>query len=222
VRIVAIADTHGRHADLTLPDGDVLVHAGDVCRRGELAEAVEAIAWLRAQPHATKILVAGNHDICLEGDPEAARARCVPGVIYLEDEETRVDGVRFWGSPWQPWYHDWAFNLERGEPLAAKWALIPEGVDVLITHGPPAGLGDRTASGRQGCEDLRARVARVRPRLHVFGHIHEDAGVWTADGVVSANVSVWGRAATVFDLDPATKAVTVVSAPPAWSYNTHP
>ncbi|MCU0866457.1 MAG: metallophosphoesterase, partial [Planctomycetes bacterium] len=109
---------------------------------------------------------------------------------YLEDSEVTVDGVRIWGSPWQPWFYDWAFNLERGPAIAAKWDRIPAGIDVLVTHGPPAGILDRTDQGDAvGCADLLAAVRRVRPKLHVFGHIHEAYGTLEQDGVRFVNAS---------------------------------
>jgi hypothetical protein len=123
---------------------------------------------------------------------------------YLEDAGVELLGLRFWGSTWQPEFNDWAFNLPRGPRLADKWALVPEGLDVLVTHGPPAGFGDHASTaGRQGCADLLARVERVRPRLHLFGHIHEDGGTWSEGGVVFANVTTWEceRAPTVIDID---------------------
>ena len=200
MRIVAIADTHGFTNDLTVPDGDVFVHAGDLCRSGDLGELRDAAAWIAALPHRRKIVVAGNHDWAFVRCPDDARALFD---IYLEDSGVTLDGVRFWGSPWQPAFHDWAFNLPRGAPLAAKWANIPSALDVLITHGPPAGIGDRTpVAGRTGCADLRRRVAEVRPRLHLFGHIHQDGGVWHEHGTVFANVTTWEceRGATVIDV----------------------
>src|SRR5262249_49740326 len=104
------------------------------------------------------------------------------------------------------------FNLPRGAALAGKWALIPTGLDVLITHGPPRGYGDRTSYGpeRQGCADLRARVEVVRPRLHLFGHIHEDGGVWREPHTLYVNCTTWEceRAPTVIDLD--ARGVTVI------------
>lgn len=84
-----------------------------------------------------------------------------------------VEGLRIYGSPWQPEYGNWAFNLDRGAPLKAKWDLIPEGVDILITHGPPKGFGGQTREGDVGCDDLLEAVNRVKPLIHVFGHIHE-------------------------------------------------
>jgi hypothetical protein len=139
------------------------------------------------------------------------------GVIYLQDSEAVVEGVRFWGSPWQPEFHGWAFNLPRGEALAQKWALIPTGIDVLATHGPPYGIGDWTGDSHQGCKELLAAVRRVRPLLHVFGHIHQDGGLWREDGVCFANVTAWEceRGPTVMDLDAASRQVVEVSVPPA-------
>ena len=227
MRLVAVADTHLYHDELTIPDGDVFIHAGDLCRAGTLAELDAAAGWLRSLPHRFKIFVAGNHDWAFQRHPEAARRLLGPDVIYLEDAGVLVEGVRFWGSPWQPAFNDWAFNLPRGRELAEKWALIPEGperLDVLITHGPPEGIGDRTSYGRvrAGCADLRARVLAVRPRLHLFGHIHEDGGAWEVEGTTFVNCTTWEceRAPTVIDVSPAPVSATgsiQVQAPPASS-----
>lgn len=201
-RIVAIADTHNRHAQLTLPMGDVLIHAGDLTGRGSLPE-LEAVAdWLRAQPHPHKVVIAGNHDFALQRNPAAARA-LFHGLTFLEDSEATLAGLRIWGSPWQPWFHDWAFNLHRGAPIDAKWQLIPEGIDVLITHGPPMGFGDQVHGGeRVGCEDLLRHLGRVKPRLQLFGHIHEDRGEWQLGPtrIVNCTTSEGELPATVIDL----------------------
>ena len=216
MRIVAVADTHLFHRELTVPDGDVFVHAGDLCRGGDLEELAIAIAWIATLPHAHKILVAGNHDWAFATDPAAARA-LLGDITYLQDAEATVGGLRFYGSPWQPAFHDWAFNLPRGPALAAVWAKIPDRVDVLITHGPPEGIGDRSpVGGRTGCAELRRRVAETQPRLHLFGHIHQDGGAWRpGDGATTfANVTTWEceRAPTVIDID--ARAVTSIAVPP--------
>lgn len=203
MRIVAVADTHLFHRDLHVPRGDVFIHAGDMCRGGDLAELRASAQWIRSLPHPTKIVVAGNHDWAFVEEPEAAREVLGPDVIYLQDSGCEIDGLRFWGSPWQPAFNDWAFNLPRGRALAEKWALIPEGLDVLVTHGPPEGFGDRSSvGGRQGCADLLARVRVARPRFHLFGHIHEDGGRWTDGGITFVNCTTWEceREATVIDL----------------------
>ena len=176
MRIVCLSDTHGLHARLSVPDGDVLVHAGDFSMNGRPQEIERFDRWLAGLPHRHKIVVAGNHDFLFEHEPKRARAM-LGGAVYLRDELVEVAGLRIWGSPWQPWFHDWAFNLPRGEALAAVWARAPSGVDVLVTHSPPMGVLDRTAWGRRvGCEALREALPRIAPALHVFGHIHEAYG----------------------------------------------
>jgi hypothetical protein len=169
-------------------------------------------------PHRHTIVIAGNHDWCFAREPQAAVAILGEGAVYLQDSEAIIDGVRFWGSPWQPEFNDWAFNLPRGEALAAKWALIPTGSQVLVTHGPPFGIGDCSGDPvRQGCTELRAAVRRIRPLLHLFGHIHQDGGFWREDGICFANVTCWEceRGPTVLDLDVASGQVVAVSVPPA-------
>ena len=203
MRIVAVADTHLFTDDIQIPDGDVFVHAGDMCRGGDFDELDEAAAWIMSLPHRHKVIVAGNHDWLFVHDPPLART-LFADAFYLQDDEVVIDGIRFYGSPWQPEFNDWAFNLPRGVPIAAVWRKIPAGLDVLITHGPPEGFGDRSpVGGRAGCADLRRRIAEVTPRLHLFGHIHQDGGLWHDGSTVLANVTTWEceRPPTVIDLD---------------------
>lgn len=202
VRIVAMADTHGEHDGLQVPDGDVLIHAGDLTQRGTERELREVADFLRALPHRHKLVVAGNHDFLFQRAPAQARA-LFDGLTYLEDGEVTVEGLRVWGSPWQPWFHDWAFNLRRGPAIDAKWQLIPSGIDVLVTHGPPAGLGDRCWDGeRVGCADLLRHVDRVQPQVHLFGHIHEDRGEFRRGDcrVVNCTTAEGSQPVTVLDV----------------------
>lgn len=190
MRIVCLSDTHGLHERLAVPEGDLLIHAGDFTNFGRVAEIERFDRWLGTLPHPHKVVVAGNHDFLFERKPARARA-LITSARYLEDEACEVDGLRLWGSPWQPWFHDWAFNLARGPELASKWALVPDDVDVLVTHGPPAAILDRTHHGQEvGCADLRTALERVRPRLHVFGHIHESSGRVELDGTTFVNASL--------------------------------
>jgi Icc-related predicted phosphoesterase len=219
MRIIAVADTHLYHQDLgALPPGDVLVHAGDLLRGGTLDELAQGAQWLNAQDFAHTILVAGNHDRCFESQRQEAAAMLGPRVTYLQDSATEIMGLKFWGSPWQPAYHNWAFNLPRGDALKAYWSRIPEDIDVLITHGPPAGMGDRSpVPGRGGCVQLMERVQQVQPALHLFGHIHQDGGFWQPEHTAFANVTTWEceRAVTIIDIDPQTRSVQAVQVPAA-------
>jgi len=216
MRIVAVADTHTFESDLgPLPEGDVFVHAGDMLRGGTLDELRGVADWIRALPHRHKVIVAGNHDWCFSRQRSEALA-LLGDAHYLEDSGRSIEGVEFWGSPWQPEYNEWAYNLPRGDALAEKWALIPDSTEVLITHSPPAGVGDRgPVCGRHGCAQLRERVEAAKPALHLFGHIHQDGGAWQDPQSCYANVTTWEceRAPTVIDYDPTTRAVSLVSVP---------
>ena len=187
MRIVCISDTHSRHADLRLPDGDLLIVAGDFTKRGTREQIESFDLWLGILPHRHRVVIAGNHDFAFE---QVAEARSwITNAVYLQDEEVTVEGLRIYGSPWQPRFFDWAFNLDRGPASRAVWRKVPAGVDVLVTHGPPRGILDRTARGEDvGCDDLREEVLeRIRPKLHVFGHIHEAHGELAMDGIRFVN-----------------------------------
>jgi Icc-related predicted phosphoesterase len=185
MRIVAVSDTHNRAEAVAIPDGDVLVHGGDLTMKGTWPEMLQAARWLGAlrERYRAVIAIPGNHDFGAEREPAETRELFESnGVTWLVDEPVTVDGVRFYGSPWQPWFYDWAFNFPRhdgGEAARATWARIPPETDVLITHGPPHGILDETSPGQDhvGCPFLLEAV-RDRPaiRAHVFGHIHEAYG----------------------------------------------
>jgi Icc-related predicted phosphoesterase len=177
-----------------VPPGEVLIHAGDLTDRGTFQEIEDFFNWFGSFPHEAKIVIAGNHDFAFERSGALARALVAPGVRYLEDSGLTIDGLKFWGSPWLPWFSDWAFSLERGGTLAAKRALIPDDVAVLITHGPPFGILDRVGGPDgepTGCEALAARLERLTAlKLHLFGHIHEEHGTLARDGRWFVNASI--------------------------------
>ncbi len=215
VRIVAVADTHLFQDLLEVPDGDIFVHAGDMCGRGSLTELETAADWVYSLPHRFKVIIAGNHDWAFVKKPDKARKLFArKDTTYLQDAGALILGLRFYGSPWQPQFFDWAFNLPRNGPeLTAAWDAIPRNLDVLITHGPPFGYGDRCHDGqRAGCELLLARLAIVTPRLHLYGHIHQDGGTWQVGDTRCVNVttSECRRAATVIDVG---EKITLVDIP---------
>jgi len=202
MRLVFISDTHNKHHKMThpIPDGDVLIHCGDISHRGKF-KAIKAFnKWLGDLPHPHKIMIAGNHDFYFQNEPVHA-PKAITNATYLLDSATTIDGVKFYGSPWSPWFHNWAFNLHRGEPIREKWQLIPEDTDVLITHGPPFGQRDFVplAQKHVGCEELMARVLEIKPRVHAFGHIHEGYGRAQNEHTWFVNASVCdiGRLAPV-------------------------
>lgn len=185
MRLVCISDTHGDHLGLTLPDGDVLIHAGDFCPHGSMSDCTRFFHWLNAQPHQHKICIAGNHDLWLErANDSELQAIIPPDVRYLNDSGTEINGINFWGSPVQPRFFNWAFNRDRGEDIKKHWDLIPENTDVLITHGPAYGYCDKAprnglgawCTEHTGCQDLLEKINEVRPAVHVFGHIHFSYG----------------------------------------------
>lgn len=196
VRIVCISDTHFYHQHLDLPDGDILIHAGDFMGFGDMERHIaEFNDWLGEQPHAHKIVIAGNHDSMFESSPGVAR-ELLTNAIYLENSGVEVEGLRFWGSPVQPTFNDWAFNVDRGNSIRRYWEMIPAETDVLVTHGPPFGVLDQggPTTPHLGCEELAKVVRRVAPKLHIFGHIHGGYGCFGPDnGTTFVNASIVTR-----------------------------
>ena len=175
MRIVCLSDTPLAHerAKIRIPDGDILIHAGDGTIEGTVREFMDFNRWLAHFHHRHKVLIAGNHDRLFEKDPNLARSIVSHAIIYLQDSVVEIEGLRIYGSPWQPEFQNWAFNLPRGPRLREKWNRIPEETDILVTHGPPAGILDQTPHGEHvGCQDLREVVERIQPKVHVFGHVH--------------------------------------------------
>ncbi len=194
MRLVCISDTHSMHLRMPeIPDGDVLIHAGDSLAQGSLENIEELNDWLGTLPHRHKIVVAGNHDWAFQDIPDEARA-ALSNAIYLEDSGVEIDDIRFWGSPWTPMFMNWAFMLDRGEALYQRWQEIPENTDVLITHGPPKGIGDMADMGFKslnvGCLDLLERIDQLALKAHIFGHIHEGYGLYQRGNTRLINASI--------------------------------
>jgi Icc-related predicted phosphoesterase len=175
MKIVAISDMHGYLPHI--PPCDVLCIAGDVCCHGQSPVQRNWLLnhlapWLREVPAQRIVACAGNHDWALIDPPD------LPWEL-LTDRSITIGGLKFHGSPWQPVFGNWAFNA-RPESLTAKFSAIPEDVDVLVTHGPPFGIGDAVApDAHVGSKELSDRVAQLTSlKLHVFGHIHEGRGVY--------------------------------------------
>lgn len=196
-RIVCLSDTHNCNEQIDVPDGDILIHSGDATTIGTIEEIAKFNSWFSNLPHGHKIFVAGNHDWLFEKNNALARTLLDPEITYLQDSSTEIDGLKIYGSPWQPRFFDWAFNLNRGYEMAEKWKLIPDDVDILITHGPPYGILDLVPrqgwDENSGCEELRKKIEEIaaagRLKLHVFGHIHCGYGTHEQFGIKFVNAS---------------------------------
>jgi Icc-related predicted phosphoesterase len=178
-----------------IPEGDVLVVAGDISSIGKKKDIVSFHEFLKQVPCKHKVVIAGNHDWCFENSKRKKAPLWLTGdddsIHYLQDSEVIIDGIKFYGSPWQPEFYNWAFNLHRGKELKEKWNLIPQDTDVLVTHGPPAGILDFDRNWESvGCVDLLDRVLKIKPKVHVFGHLHLGYGTIQKEGIAFVNASV--------------------------------
>lgn len=167
------------HRRVEIPDGDLLIFAGDmsVCRT--LQDVAGFNTFLKSLPHKYKVVIGGNHDHLLASSPDLAR-KLLSDAVYLQDENITIEGIKIHGSPWQPIFNTNAcdaFALPRGRVIRKKWDLIPEDTDILITHSPPAGIMDEDGGVSHGCTDLLHAVQRIAPVFHIFGHIHNYNGM---------------------------------------------
>lgn len=181
--ILHLSDTHGKHRELTdMPPADVLVHSGDFTLAGGDMEALDFIEWLCDLPYKHKIFIAGNHDDCmldasLEGLPD--------DVHYLCDSGITIDGISFYGVPMFVGFFDGELReIEHFEK-------IPDGVDVLITHRPPLGIMDSIDDNlHYGSSILLDKVSHIKPKMHLFGHVHDSYGTMNWKGITFSNAGV--------------------------------
>lgn len=204
--ITFISDTHNKHyqIDSFLPGGDILIHAGDISSIGTAEEVKVFCKWFEEQSKKYDhcIFIAGNHDWLFEESPNKSQeiVNSYKNIDYLEDDLLMIGGmdydkmIKIYGSPWQPEFFNWAFNLPRNsEVMEATWEMIPNNTDILITHGPPClplSSLDKIAWEHVGCEDLANRIKIVKPKIHVFGHIHGGSGYWFDGDTHFINASV--------------------------------
>lgn len=198
--ITLISDTHNRHNQLKLPGGDILIHAGDFTSRGYMHEIDNFCKWFSKQDnYENKIFIAGNHDFGFQDSPNKAMeiVSKYPNIIYLQDDFVYVgehpNFIKIYGSPWQPEFYNWAFNLPRnGWEIEQKWNDIPADIDILITHGPSFGYLDKVIGRKDnlGCELLNNRIKAINPKIHVCGHIHSAYGYIKDENTHYFNASV--------------------------------
>lgn len=206
MKIMFLSDTHGRHLEITelygeLPYADIIVHSGDCTSYGEFEETDLFMNWFSKQNAKHKVLVAGNHDFVLQQqDRKNWLLANNYGVTYLEDSFINIDGIGIYGSPWSPVFGMWAFMKHRNAELDEVWQKVPTdgSVDLLVTHTPRYGRFDVSVRGNYnvGCEMLANRINDIRPKVHVFGHIHECGGMIKEEtevpvkGMISLNASL--------------------------------
>jgi len=191
MKIWHISDTHSYHGLLTIPEGiDMLIHSGDISNPRDIIrsenECLDAIEWMASLDIKHKILVAGNHDIAIERRRVSSGDIAAKGIIYLENNSTTIEGLKIWGSPITPSFGEgWAFNKRR-DKIHDVWKSIPEGTDIVITHGPPKGILDHSYNQagnvyeRCGCNALAKRMRALGPKLCLFGHIHNTEDIINA------------------------------------------
>lgn len=194
MKIVCISDTHNRHNEIAIPDGDVLVHAGDFTS-GDLGSLGSFCEWIHRLPHKYKLLVAGNHDSSFVGPNRYVSIGMIEnsGCVYLEDSGIIIDGIKFYGSPWNLKFKKYAFEIDQ-RFIEEKWDRIPDDTDILITHCPPFGILDKNHSIESiGCPYLLNRIKNMNLMLHVFGHIHEAYGQTSHWNIDFINASCFDR-----------------------------
>jgi Icc-related predicted phosphoesterase len=190
--VVLLSDTHERHRNVHVPDGDILIHAGDFTTLSKSSRAISDFnLWLGEMPHCHKIVVPGNHEYFLEAD--LSKRSLLSNATVLINEGIEIAGLRFWGSPATPLYGG-AFGLSSAADRKRLYAQIPDHTDVLITHGPPYGILDSSPNSNlhPGCRELFDAIVRVGPRLHVFGHIHGGHGIFHTNRMTFVNAALVG------------------------------
>jgi Icc-related predicted phosphoesterase len=195
-----MSDSHTQQPN-HLPDGDILIHAGDWSNRGSMSDLLKFCDFIKSVSlkYRNIIVIAGNHDWCAQNTPQVTQD-CIEkaGAVYLNDSGITLEGIKIWGSPVTPWFFDWAFNKNRGDQIQQHWDLIPDDTQVLVTHGPPYGIGDELSKrgsepgAHVGCSNLMTTIDdRLKNlKLHVFGHIHEGCGVYCKNDVTYVNASI--------------------------------
>ena len=229
MRITLLSDTHTKHKHVhnkglgDLPGGDLIIHAGDISSMGYKHEVVEFAKWFNQLDYEHRVFIAGNHDWGFQNnvDQIMESISVYEGITYVEDVTNTIKhgdtDINIYGTPWQPEFCNWAFNLPKnGEELISKWEAIPLDTDILVTHGPAFGILD-TVEGRRsdhlGCELLTERIAMVKPKIHVCGHIHTGYGYYFNGETHFFNAAVLNERYTyaqkpfTFDWDPITNEI---------------
>jgi Icc-related predicted phosphoesterase len=195
MKIVAISDTHTMEDQITIPECDMLIHAGDISYMGRWTnEVLPFLEWFAVQPAKHKILICGNHEVHISKAPALLVDKCKElGIEYLRNGHTVKDGKMIFGSPYSVKFGNWSYGLH-DEDLQAVWNMINPLTEILIVHGPPHMILDATLDGDNAGSTTLAEHIKTLPNLKlvVFGHIHEAKGILIKDGVVYVNAAIAG------------------------------
>ncbi len=192
MNIIAISDTHGLHDQLTISPTDILLHTGDITQYGTKEEVEDFLNWFSKQSATYKIFIGGNHDLYLEQEKSEFKKMLKKykhkNVVYLENNSILIEGISIWGSPVCPPFLGMAFNRKDNE-REKIWRKIPDTTDIILTHTPPYSILDKGF----GCSSLYSAVMKIKPHLHIFGHIHSEYGEVKQEGIHFINASVAGE-----------------------------
>ncbi|MBE7640755.1 metallophosphoesterase [Salegentibacter sp. BLCTC] len=191
MKLICISDTHNKHEQISIPDGDILIHAGDITEGGTEREVRNFLEWFASQPHKHKIFIAGNHDFYFEKASDKEIKEIIPkNVSYLKDNTVSINNIKFWGSPITPGDGTWAFNNKQTQSINKHWEQIPEDTQILITHTPPYKIKDILKNGQHaGCASLLKILQKRQIKIHIFGHVHDSYGVTSITGTKFINAS---------------------------------
>ena len=184
LRFVCMSDTHNKIQRLKIPDGDVFVHCGDAVNH--LTSARDLLVFnqfVGTLPHRFKLFISGNHCISLDPNRPDLSQNLLNNMMYIQDQLVDIEGVKVYGTPWRPkrgcFYRSEAFGYDVHHIREDKWSFIPESIDLLLSHCPPYSIRDYSIrhGDRVGCSALLDEiVTRVKPRIHLFGHVHDCHG----------------------------------------------
>jgi len=215
MNIVFISDTHTFHREMyefldedekqKFNSADAIIHTGDFTNIGSYKDVISFLEWMEELPHKYKIIIAGNHDfffdteidliynpnhIIYDNNDISLLLNEYPSVIYLNNTHTYIDDIKVWGSPINLFFGNWAFNRRKGSDINKYWDMIPDDTDIIMTHGPVFGILDEINGEHVGDEGLLSAVDKIKPKIFVSGHIHEQHGIEIKNGVKYINSSI--------------------------------
>jgi Icc-related predicted phosphoesterase len=193
MKIVLFSDIHANQTT-HIPPCDILIFCGDFSYQGRIEETIAFLNWFEQQPAKHRIFISGNHDFLGYQNPGLFRSLVKErkNIYYLEDSGIEIKGLKIWGLPWTPIFNEWAFMLADESPaMEQRMSVIPTGLDLLISHGPPYGVLDRTVDGEfAGGKSLTQAILDKKPKYVVCGHIHEAYGTSVLGDSIIINCSV--------------------------------